>query len=71
MSLYCATACFIFMVMVISFTVKITTLVAWTLPFFLIGVALLLIAVGFEIRELRMSQETMRLELTDIEGPGE
>lgn len=71
MSLYCATACFIFMVMVISFTVKITTLVAWTLPFFLIGVALLLIAVGFEIRELRMSRETMRIELTDIEVPGE
>ena len=72
-SLYCATACFVAMVMVISFTIRVSTLVAATLPFFMAGVVLLLIAVGFEIRELRMSNETMRLELSDIktgEGSG-
>jgi hypothetical protein len=69
-SLYCATACFVAMVMVISFTVKAASLVSATLPFFMAGVLLLLIAVSFEIRELRLSSETMRLELTDIEGEG-
>ncbi len=68
-SLYCAAACFVAMVMVISFTIRVSTLVAATLPFFMAGVVLLLIAVGFEIRELRMSSETMRLELSDIERP--
>ena len=70
-ALYCAAACFVAMVMVISFTIKISTLVAWTLPFFMAGVTLLLIAVTFEIRELRMSSETMRLELVEIEGTDE
>ncbi len=70
-ALYCATACFIAMVMIISVTVKIATLVSATLPFFMAGVVLLLIAVGFEIRELRMSTETMNMELADIEGCGE
>jgi len=68
-SLYCATACFVAMVMVISVTVKISTLVAATLPFFMAGVVLLMIAVGFEIRELRMSSETMALELKDVCEP--
>jgi len=66
-SLYCATACFIAMVMIISFTIQVSTLVSATLPFFMAGVVLLLIAVGFEIRELRMSSETMNRELQDIE----
>ncbi|MDQ6678986.1 MAG: DUF2721 domain-containing protein [Acidobacteriota bacterium] len=68
-SLYCAAACFVAMVMVISVTVRISTLAAATLPFFMAGVVLLLIAVGFEIRELRMSSETLALELKDINEP--
>lgn len=68
-SLYCATACFVAMVIVISFTVKVSTLIVATLPFFLAGVALVFVAVVLEIRELRMSGETMRLELADLEGP--
>ena len=67
-ALYGATACFIAMVIVISVTVKIAPLVSATLPFFMAGVVLLFTAVGYEIRELRMSNETMNLELTDLEG---
>jgi len=67
-SLYCATDCFVAMVMVISFMAKASALVSATLPFFMAGVVLILVAVGFEIRELRMSSQTMLLELFDIEG---
>lgn len=45
-----------------------TALVSATLPFFMAGVVLILVAVGFLIRELRMSSQTMLLELFDIEG---
>lgn len=62
-SLFCATACFISMVMVISFTVKLVTLVVATLPSFMAGVILLLVAVVVEIAELRLARETIALEI--------
>ena len=63
-SLFCATACFVSMVLVLAFTQRISTLIFWTLPSFLAGVILLLCAVLYEILELLLAGRTLRLEIT-------
>jgi hypothetical protein len=60
--LFCATACFVSMVLVLAFTQRISVLLSWTLPSFLIGVVLLLLAVVFEILELLLAGKTLHLE---------
>lgn len=62
-SLFCATACFISMVLVLAFTQRLSTLISWTLPSFLLGVVLLLLAVVYEILELLLAGRTLRLEV--------
>ena len=63
-SLFCATACFVSMVLVLAFTQRISTLISWTLPSFLLGVVLLLLAVVYEIMELLLAGRTLCLEIT-------
>ena len=65
-ALYAAVACFIVMAVIISGTLWRQMLVAATLPLFFLGSSLILLAILFELLELRISNQTIRIEVHDI-----
>ena len=64
--LYVATACFIAMVMVIAIAPLTRTGTALSLPLLLSGVFLMLIAIVFELLDLKMARATLEIDSNDV-----
>ena len=67
-TLYVAVVCFISDAMIISATSWRQTLVVATLPLFVTGIGLILVAVICELLELQISNRTIMLEVRDVVG---
>lgn len=65
-TLYLAVACFIIDALIISATAWRSTLQAATLPFFLMGITLILISIILELAELQISGRTIKVEISDV-----
>lgn len=65
-ALYASVGCFITDAMIISATAWRSALENATLPFFLLGIALILIGITLELIELQLSGRTIRGEIVDI-----
>jgi hypothetical protein len=63
---YTAMACFVLMALVITATALRLTLVAVTVPMFLIGIIFLITAIVLQLLELRASNRTIVIEVKDI-----
>jgi uncharacterized protein DUF2721 len=66
--LYVATACFIAMVLVIALTPVSSALGLLSLPLLLCGVLLMLMAILFELLDLRRARATMEIESREVTG---
>jgi hypothetical protein len=64
--LYTAVGCFITDVVIISATAWRSALESATLPFFVLGITLILISIALELIELHISARTIRTEIRDI-----
>jgi hypothetical protein len=64
--LYVSVACFIIDALIISATAWRSTLQSATLPFFLMGIMLILISIILELVELHISGRTIKLEISDV-----
>ena len=69
-ALYASVGCFILDALIISATAWRSMLQTATLPFFVLGIALLLLSIVLELLELHISGATIKLETSDI-APGE
>jgi Protein of unknown function (DUF2721) len=65
-TLYMAVAAFIFDALIISATLWRHMLAAATLPLFLIGILLIMLAIVCQLLELQSSNRTVSLEMSDI-----
>jgi hypothetical protein len=69
--LYAASGCFVMMALLISATLWRKMLAAATVPLFLAGITMIILAIICELFELQASNQTISLEVTDVlHGPG-
>jgi hypothetical protein len=69
--LYAASGCFVTMALLISATLWRRMLAAATVPLFLAGITLIIVAIICEIFELQASNQTISLEVADVlRAPG-
>jgi hypothetical protein len=64
--LYAAVGCFVTDALLISFTLWRQMLIEATLPLFLLGIALIVIAVICQLLELQLSNRTITVEVSDV-----
>lgn len=65
-ALYTSVACFVVVAMIISATSWRQTLIGATLPFFVLGIGLVLAAIVCQLLELQLSNQTIAIEVSDI-----
>lgn len=63
---YLAAACFVTVALLISATLWRSMLIIATLPLFLAGICLILVAIVFQLMELQASNRTISLEVKDV-----
>lgn len=66
--LYAAAWCFVAEVLIISATLWRDSLVAATVPLFLVGIGLVMLAVALQLFELQESNRTLFIEVDDVTG---
>lgn len=64
--LYVAAACFVTVALLISATLWRDILIAATLPLFLSGIILIMVAIVFQLMELQASNRTIFLEMAEV-----
>lgn len=67
-SLYAAAWCFVAEVLIISATLWRDSLVAATVPLFLVGIGLLMLALALQLIELHEANRTLVIEVHDVTG---